>query len=137
MRTLNVQRIQHTTGLAADLAQKDLLLLDGEIIFESDTGKGKLGDGIHTWNELAYFNLGFEIASDNEVDDMLDDVFGGNGGGNTQPDSGHGVASDDEIDDMLDDVFGDDTKVYNFTLTGTNEYGSVSKDLSIVVKDGD
>ncbi|MBR1603191.1 MAG: hypothetical protein IJ667_07115 [Synergistaceae bacterium] len=109
MRTLNVQRIQHTTGLAVDLAQKDLLLLDGEIIFESDTGKGKLGDGIHTWNELKYLNLGFETASDDEVDDMLDDVFGGDGdgGGNTQPGSDHGVASDDEIDDMLDDVFGD------------------------------
>ena len=107
MRTLNVQRIQHTTGLAADLAQKDLLLLDGEIIFESDTGKGKLGDGVHTWNELSYFNLGFE------------------------------QATNDEIDDMLDDVFGDGTEVYNFTLTATNEFGSVSKDLSITVKDGD
>ena len=106
MRTLNVQRIQHTTGLAADLAQKNLLLLDGEIIFESDTGKGKIGDGVHTWNELRYLNLGFETASDDEVDDMLDDVFGSDGGSNTQHGSSHGVASDDEIDDMLDDVFG-------------------------------
>lgn len=133
MRTLNVQRIQHTTGLASDLAQKNLVLLEGEIIFESDTGKAKLGDGVHTWNELDYWktDCDYSFASDKDVDDMISDVFdedssSGGGGGN--------VAGDDEIDDMIDDIFGDDTKTYNFTLTGTNDFGSVSKELSITVK---
>lgn len=118
------------------MAQKNLLLLEGEIIFESDTGKAKLGDGIHTWNELDYWktDCDYSFASDEDVDGMISDVFdednssGGDGGG------GGNIAGDDEIDDMIDDIFGENTKTYNFTLTGTNAFGSVSKELSITVK---
>jgi hypothetical protein len=31
------------------------VLLDGEMGYEKDTGKMKIGDGIHRWNDLPYF----------------------------------------------------------------------------------
>jgi hypothetical protein len=32
-----------------------LVLLAGEFAYEIDTGRAKVGDGIHTWNQLPYF----------------------------------------------------------------------------------
>lgn len=56
-----------------------------------------------------------DIATDDEVNDMLDDIFN-NGTSGEQPDDGSGditdeipednIATDDEVNDMLDDIFG-------------------------------
>ena len=34
------------------------LLLNGEQGYETNTGKMKIGDGIHNWNDLSYFSSG-------------------------------------------------------------------------------
>ena len=39
---------------AAALAAANPLLLKGEVVYESDTRKRKVGDGISKWNDLAY-----------------------------------------------------------------------------------
>ncbi len=103
MRTLNIQRIQHTTGTAEVLRQKNPLLLEGEIIFESDTSKAKVGDGVHTWNELDYWHTEISVASNEDTDKMIDEVFGKD----VSPTGTNAdVATDNEIDDMLDEAFG-------------------------------
>ena len=46
---------QFRRGNAAEWTSDDPILHAGEPGFESDTGKLKLGDGVHTWTELDYF----------------------------------------------------------------------------------
>lgn len=47
-------RIQHSKYLAAELETANPLLLDGEIVYESDTGRSKIGDGITRYDRLPY-----------------------------------------------------------------------------------
>ena len=41
--------------LAASWVSTNPILGDGEMGYEKDTGKMKIGDGIHNWNTLSYF----------------------------------------------------------------------------------
>lgn len=47
-------RIQVRRGLAAQWVSVNPVLSEGEIGFETDTGKFKIGDGLTAWNALAY-----------------------------------------------------------------------------------
>lgn len=47
-------RIQYPKYTAAALAVANPVLLDGEIVYESDTGRCKMGDGSATWLLLPY-----------------------------------------------------------------------------------
>lgn len=51
--TLN-GRFQHPMYTAATLTAKNPVLLAGEVVYESDTGRHKIGDGIKAWNALLY-----------------------------------------------------------------------------------
>ena len=46
--------IQSRGGTAANLAAANPLLKAREIMVETDTGKMKIGDGVHNWNALEY-----------------------------------------------------------------------------------
>ena len=46
--------IQNRGGIAAILSEANPLLKAREIMVETDTGKMKIGDGIHSWNDLEY-----------------------------------------------------------------------------------
>ena len=46
--------IQSRGGTAANLAAVNPLLKAREIMVETNTGKMKIGDGIHNWNDLEY-----------------------------------------------------------------------------------
>ena len=48
------KRIQFRRGTSTALAEVNEVPLAGELIFETDTGKYKLGDGESTWTELSY-----------------------------------------------------------------------------------
>jgi hypothetical protein len=48
--------IQNKRGTSSGLSSANPLLLDGEIIIESDTNKLKVGNGVYYWNELNYLN---------------------------------------------------------------------------------
>ena len=50
-------RMQQTRALRATFSAKNYLLLAGEIGFEKDTGKIKIGDGVTTWNSLPYLTV--------------------------------------------------------------------------------
>ena len=57
-----------------------------------------------------------EIATDTDINEMIDDVFGENGGsGDETPSTPSGnpnngaVTSDSEFDEMVNDIFGDDS----------------------------
>lgn len=39
---------------AAALTAENPVLLAGEVVYESDTGRHKLGDGVKGWNALPY-----------------------------------------------------------------------------------
>lgn len=52
-RTLS-SRIQHPRYPAATLKAANPVLLDGEIVYESDTNLHKIGDGKTAWNSLPY-----------------------------------------------------------------------------------
>ena len=43
-------RIQHSVYTAAVLKAKNPVLLKGEVVYESDTCKYKIGDGSTAWN---------------------------------------------------------------------------------------
>lgn len=47
---------------AFEWIEENPVLFDGEPGFERDTGKLKIGNGIHTWTELSYFNA-FDLTS--------------------------------------------------------------------------
>ena len=47
-------RTQLPVYTAETLAAKNPVLLKGEIVYESDTGRHKLGDGTTAWNALSY-----------------------------------------------------------------------------------
>ena len=47
-------RIQHPVYTAAVLKAKNPVLLKGEVVYESDTRKHKVGDGSTAWNALPY-----------------------------------------------------------------------------------
>ena len=47
-------RIQHPVYTAAVLKAKNPVLLKGEVVYESDTRKHKVGDGSTSWNALPY-----------------------------------------------------------------------------------
>ena len=49
-----IGRIQHPKYTAAALKAANPLLLDGEVVYESDTGRHKIGDGVNKWTELPY-----------------------------------------------------------------------------------
>lgn len=49
-----IGRIQHPRYTAAALTAKNPMLLDGEVVYESDTGAHKIGDGVTAWNALPY-----------------------------------------------------------------------------------
>jgi len=45
-------RVQHPVYTAAALKAKNPVLLEGEIVYESDTTLHKVGDGVTPWNAL-------------------------------------------------------------------------------------
>ena len=47
-------RVQHPAYTAAELKAKNPVLLEGEIVYESDTTLHKVGDGVTPWSALAY-----------------------------------------------------------------------------------
>lgn len=50
-----IKRMKQKSGTAATWTAANPLLLDGEIGFEKDTDKFKIGNGISRWNDLGYF----------------------------------------------------------------------------------
>lgn len=55
-RTVNA-RYRHPCRTAAQWSSSNPVLLAGEVGYESDTGKSKVGDGVKTWNELEYTGM--------------------------------------------------------------------------------
>ena len=58
--------VQHRRGTSAQWASKDTIIpMEGELVIEIDEEsslhKLKIGDGIHTYSELAYLQAGDEI----------------------------------------------------------------------------
>jgi len=51
-------RIQFRRDTAANWTSADPTLAQGEIGFETDTNKLKVGDGSSTWSSIAYYSLG-------------------------------------------------------------------------------
>ena len=49
-----ISRVQHPVYSAAALKAANPVLLKGEIVYESDTRKHKIGDGATAWNALPY-----------------------------------------------------------------------------------
>ena len=54
-------RMQQRRGTAADWQSANTLLAQGEIGYETDTNKFKIGDGVTVWNSLGYFVNAAEI----------------------------------------------------------------------------
>ena len=51
---MSIEHIQLLRGTASALARENPVLLAGELGFETDTGKFKLGNGVTAWNSLGY-----------------------------------------------------------------------------------
>ena len=61
-------RMQQRRGTASQWTSADPVLAAGEIGFETDTSKFKIGDGVNTWSDLTYFTT---------IDDALGDIVDG------------------------------------------------------------
>lgn len=59
-----VERIQHRRGNAVQWASRNPILGSGELGFEVDTGKFKIGNGSSAWSELNYFETSDGIVVD-------------------------------------------------------------------------
>jgi hypothetical protein len=55
---MTAQRIQWKRGTAAQWTANNQVLALGEVGYERDTGKVKVGDGVSTWTALAYATFG-------------------------------------------------------------------------------
>lgn len=66
------QQIQLRRGTALEWSNANPVLASGEIGFETDTNKLKLGDGVTNWISLAYFGGGITLE---EVQDNLGTSF--------------------------------------------------------------
>lgn len=101
-------RIQLRHDTAANwLAKKDIVLLVGEVGFETDTNKFKIGDGVKTWEQLPYA-VKDEIALTDENVTMTDDFTATvNIGTFTVPASGSGTisAKDKTLKEFLSGLF--------------------------------
>lgn len=63
--------IQFKRGTAARLYELNPTIAEGEPIFEYDTGKLKIGDGVHTnYNDLPYYSGDKEFLSYNTYEDL-------------------------------------------------------------------
>ena len=50
-------RIQCRRDTASRWSSINPILREGEFGYETDTRKAKVGDGVHTWNELSYIRV--------------------------------------------------------------------------------
>jgi hypothetical protein len=55
---MTAQRIQWKRGTAAQWTANNQVLALGEVGYERDTGRVKVGDGVSTWTALAYATFG-------------------------------------------------------------------------------
>lgn len=64
-------RTQHPAYTAAALKAKNPVLLKGEVVYESDTTRHKIGDGTTVWNALPYAKGDFDgpLAADEVTQD--------------------------------------------------------------------
>ena len=51
-------RLSIRRGLKDAWEQENTILLDGELAWESDTKRLKVGDGVSAWNDLPYYTVG-------------------------------------------------------------------------------
>ena len=73
--------IQHRRDLAVDWTTANPVLSAGEIGFEVDTGKFKIGDGVLDWNTLKYAGGGGGNLDGGEADTNyggISPILGGN-----------------------------------------------------------
>ncbi len=109
-------RMQQRRGTAEQWALANPVLTPGEIGFETDTSKFKVGDGVNAWENLAYFlnsdDLGGELgdyATLEYVDTAIEDVVG------LAPETLDTLAE-------LAAALGDDPDFYNTILTTADEW---------------
>ena len=69
-------RMQQRRGTATQWTTANPTLAAGEIGFETDTGKFKIGDGTSTWSALSYFmdmsDAGIQTAIDTAIANLVD-----------------------------------------------------------------
>lgn len=57
MTTVIPGRFQVRRDTSTNWVNANPILADGEMGYEKDTGKMKIGDGVKTWNQLSYFPI--------------------------------------------------------------------------------
>jgi len=65
-------KIQLRRGTEAEWTSADPVLAAGEVGYETDTGRAKVGDGVQAWSELSYrFETGGSGVSDGDKGDVV------------------------------------------------------------------
>lgn len=68
------KRIENQYDTSSNLQALNQILLKGEIVVESDTGKIKIGNGIDKYNDISYYNAGISVWKPNtkyRIDDLV------------------------------------------------------------------
>lgn len=102
-------RIQHPMYTAAALTEENPVLLAGEVVYESDTGRHKLGDGVKGWNALPYAGGGGNFEGNIPAEQVTQDAT-------------HRFATDDEKKTWNDKAAKDLSNVSLGKLFSNNGY---------------
>lgn len=107
-------RMQQRRGTAAQWSSADPILAAGEIGFETDTNKFKIGDGVNHWEDLTYYASAAEIAA---LVDGAPDLL------NTLNELAAAIGNDANFADTLQqaaDLAEDNANTYATGLVGTH-----------------
>lgn len=111
-------RMQQRRGTAAQWTAANPILAGGEIGFETDSGKFKIGDGVTTWANLSYYASADDIAGlidgAPELLNTLNELAAAIG---DDPDFVTTMASKQYVSDAIDTHRGDDTNVHGIPDT--------------------
>ena len=78
IKKATIQSAVQKRGTMEVLAEENPLLLAGELVFETDTGRSKLGDGETYWNDLPYLPYtsgNSEPMGENEINEAVRESF--------------------------------------------------------------
>jgi hypothetical protein len=129
-------RMQQRRGTASQWTTADPILNAGEIGFESDTNKFKVGDGINHWADLAYFVD--QDSLNTSLGDYLESNLLGAANGVAQLNSSGKLVSDQipNIDEITQDAI-DSALVGGDGITKTYNDGANTITIDVDIASGD
>jgi hypothetical protein len=125
-------RIQWRRDSAADWVGLNPILLDGEVGYESDTGRLKIGNGVSTWTALPYFGSTSDFAQLIVWEALQKPLVIAAGDNPAEARSAIGAISPDEVDSKFAALIGGAPEAYDTLIEIANKLASDDTVLSAI-----